>query len=92
MNARVKRGDAQGRVLKMRRGDDDGVHVAGFDERLAVRGSLQRLVSVERREGITHGHEFAAADLFVGKIIGMVLPNVAHADDAEMHFVHVQGV
>src|SRR5260370_883541 len=36
MNSRVERGDAQRGVLKVRRGDDDSVHLAGPDELFAV--------------------------------------------------------
>src|SRR5437870_811552 len=69
VNARVQGDDAQRRMLKMRRGDDDSIHVAGFDERLAVDGSLQKLVTVERRDNITNRDEFTAENLLVRKII-----------------------
>ena len=37
---------------------------------------------------IADGGEFAAADFFVEQVIGVVSPDVAHADDAEPDFVH----
>ena len=63
MHAGFERRDAQRGVLKMRRGDDDRIHLAGLDELLAVAENFQRLVFVERsRDGVANGDKFAAAD------------------------------
>ena len=89
MNTRFQRHDAERRMLKMRRGHNDGVHLPGFDQRLAVREGFQRLVAVQRRHGIAHGNKITTADLFIREIFGVELADVSHADDAKSHFVHV---
>jgi hypothetical protein len=88
VHAGLERGHAQGGVLEVRRGDEDRIHLAGADERLAVGEGLQGLVTVERRGGVAHRDQFAAFDLAASQILGVVAADVAHANDAQSNGVH----
>ena len=60
----LERGDAQRRVLVMRRGDNNRIHQAGADQLFAIRKGLERLELVQLgRHGIGHRHQFGAIDL-----------------------------
>ncbi len=93
-NPALQGGDAQGRVLVMRRGDNDRIHFPGANQFLAVIEDLQAAL-LEGDEfldkGIGNGLEFAPFDFARQKIIRMMAPDVAHADDAESHCFHNLG-
>lgn len=89
MDSRLEGGEAKWNVLRMRRGNDDGIHRPGLDEVMAVGENLQRLIFFRRDEtGTAHGHQFAAAYLALEEVIGVEFADVAHADDAKANFVH----
>jgi hypothetical protein len=86
MQAGLKGGDAQGRMLVMRRGDDDGIDFPGADQFPAVVENPQAALLEGNqlvREGVGNGFEFAPFDLAGQKVIRVMAPDVAHADDAE---------
>ena len=66
VDAGLERGDAQRGVLKMRRGNNDRIHLARPDELFAVGKDFQRQVALKRsRVKRTHRNQLAAGDFMI---------------------------
>jgi hypothetical protein len=82
----LERGDAQGGVLVMRRGDEDGIHFARTDQFPSVVENLQTALLVGDkfvRKRVGHGLQLAPFDFAGQEVFRVVAPDVAHADNAE---------
>ena len=91
MHPGLQRGNADRRVLVMRRGDDDGIHFARRDQFLSAVEDFQSFgfVRIEfLRRGAANSDEFATQHLAFEQIAGVVFADIAHADDAKTNFVH----
>ena len=89
MYALTQRGDTQGRVLVMRRGNNHGVHQPGANQLLAISKDFERLVLLQlARDGVGDRHQFGAIDFAGGQIAMMVLADIAHPDDSQTHVGH----
>jgi hypothetical protein len=72
----------------MWRGNDDRVHLAGFYEHFAIGEGLERLESFQRGHRIAHGDKFAAGDLLVLEVFGVISADVPQTDDAKADLLH----
>ena len=82
----LQRGDAQGGVLVMRRGNDDGINLARADQFQTVVKNLQPALLVgtefaQRRGG--NRLQFASVNFSSQEIFRVMTPDVSHANDAE---------
>ena len=83
MDALVQRRDAQCGMLVMRRGNDDGINQPGANQLFAIRENLERFVPFQfARDGIGNRSQFGPTDLARREIAVMVLPDIAHANNA----------
>ena len=84
----MQRRDPERGVLKMRRGDDDGVHLTGFDEFLAVGEILSGLYlsSLRNASDMTQFRsvDLPALDMRDGAA------DIAHPDNAQTDFFHAR--
>lgn len=84
-------GDAERRVLIMRRGDNDSVELAGFQELVRVAESLAAALFVLRKfvgESVANRSQFAARDFAGEKIFGMVRADIAETNDSKTNGIH----
>jgi hypothetical protein len=91
MQSGLERGDAEGGMLKMRRGDDNGIHQLGADEFHGVAKDFDALGFI-RAEGISplvaHRCELGARNFAIKQVTGVMLADVAHANDADADGFH----
>jgi len=89
MQPRLQRRDPERRVIKMRRRDQYGIHVPRRNEVFARKEPLHIGPGFEPfRVGISHRREHSPFDFALLQCARMVRPHVAHANDANAHFVH----
>jgi hypothetical protein len=89
VEAMLNGGDAEGGVLIMRRGDEDGIKGAGADEFIGVAVNFEGEIFFEFvGRGAADGNEFAAVDFAGAQVFGVMFADVAHADDAQTDFSH----
>jgi hypothetical protein len=76
-------------MLEMRRCDNDGINLTGLDESLPIAEKLEWLEFLQRSKvGITHRGKLAALNSLIEQIIGVILADIAHANDSKPNFVH----
>jgi hypothetical protein len=90
VEAGVERGDAEGDVVEVGRGDEDGVNFAGGEEggdagERAGIGECGEFFGT----AVADGGEAQARGLAFGDIAGMDGAHATHADDAETDLLHV---
>src|SRR5439155_20505826 len=91
MHPGLQRGNADRRVLVMRRSNDDRVHFARRDQFLSAVEDFQSFGFVRLeflRRGAANSDEFATRHFALEQIAGVMFADIAHADDAKTNFVH----